>query len=62
MNKAKCGCLYEGAVQFCSLHAAAELMLRVLKRILKYERALLPRTHTAINEALALAEPQKDKP
>ena len=27
MTKAKCGCLYEGSVQFCTLHTAAPKLL-----------------------------------
>ena len=29
MTKAKCGCLYEGSVQFCTLHTAASELLQV---------------------------------
>ena len=35
MTKAKCGCLYEGSVIFCTLHTAAPDLLEAAKEALR---------------------------
>lgn len=50
MKRAKCGCLYDGCVQFCPLHAQAEGMREALQGLLDALDAMNASNHPGLKQ------------